>query len=310
MTEVLFSHEIETAAKHLLSGDLVAFPTETVYGLGACAFQEEAIAKIFQVKGRPSDNPLIIHLSNLDQLSLVARDIPEEFYLLYKAFCPGALTLVLPKHPNVPSIACGGQNSVAVRFPSHPIAKALIERAGPLVAPSANISGKPSATALNHVLEDFSHKITAVIDGGATSIGIESTVLSLLDVTKPVLLRPGSINKQDIERVLNREVAIATEHTKIVSPGMKYRHYAPDANVLLFANRGELDGYLLGTSKKQMFLDASSLNRQNLYAMLRLADSQDYEEILVLCEPAMESDVAFMNRLKKAANLSVSISSF
>jgi L-threonylcarbamoyladenylate synthase len=311
-TEIISSSDLEKAAQLLKAGELVAFPTETVYGLGAHAFQPKAIQKVFEAKGRPSDNPLIIHLSDISQIETVARDIPEELHSLAKAFWPGPLTVILKRHPSVPLIACAGLESVAVRIPNHAIAKELIVKVGaPLVAPSANLSGKPSATSARHVLEDFQGKIAGVIDGGEATIGIESTVVSLLEPASPLLLRPGSITKEDLERVMQRVVVIAgINQDKPISPGMKYRHYAPDAPIRLFRKWEELEQYLQQSlTKKRMLLsskgdssDHFSLSSRSLYALLRHADAEGYQEILVFCDEIIQNNIALMNRLKKAAS--------
>lgn len=310
-TKVLSSHEILEAAALLREGELVAFPTETVYGLAAPVFSAPAIQKIFTSKGRPSDNPLIVHLSEQADLSRVAVEIPESFFLLSE-FMPGPLTLVLKRHPDVPDVVSGGLDSVAVRFPSHPVARALIRAVGePLVAPSANLSGKPSSTTAAHVLEDFEGKIAAVIDGGACPIGIESTVLSLLDAERPMILRPGQITKEQLEAVLGRVIALPTGGEKLVSPGMKYRHYAPRAQVKIFRRKMELQEYLeQDSSKRRMLLSRQPLegmehyrlSSERLYAHLRLADRMGCEEVLCLCEEDLLVQEGLMNRLLRAAS--------
>ena len=201
-TERLSPDQLQRAADLLKAGHLVAFPTETVYGLGAPIFSPEAIQSIFKVKGRPADNPLIAHVSSVEQVSRIALEIPEAFYRLAEVFFPGPLTVVLKRRPDVPSIVSAGLETIAVRMPSHPIALKLISLVDePLVAPSANLSGMPSSTQAEHVLDDFDGKIAAVVDGGKTEIGIESTVINLLGET-PILLRPGSISKEALEKVL------------------------------------------------------------------------------------------------------------
>jgi L-threonylcarbamoyladenylate synthase len=293
MTKVL--NDVAAAAVLLKQGKVVAFPTETVYGLGACIFNEAAIKHIFTLKNRPADNPLIAHISSLDQLSLIAVDVPQKFYQLAEIFFPGPLTLILKKSSNVPFIATAGQDSIAVRMPNHPLAQALIAQTGPLVAPSANLSGKPSATTIAHVLQDFEGRLEAALDGGPASIGIESTVLSLYD--KPVLLRPGSITTAQIEEVLGEKIEVASKLTKIRSPGMKYRHYAPIADLKLVYSFEELEKNL-DPLKKQLILD--ELTVKNLYASLRYADTHNYEQIIVLCDAPILSDAALMNRLLHA----------
>jgi len=283
--------QIALAAEYLRKGELVAFPTETVYGLGAPIFNPEACAKIYLAKGRPSDNPLIAHISSLDQIDQIAREIPPEFFLLAKAFFPGPLTVVLKKHPAVPSIVSGGLDTIAVRMPSHPIARQLISALGqPIVAPSANLSGKPSSTTADHVMADFEGKIGAVIDGGATEYGIESTVVSL--VGKPCLLRLGAIPKAQIEQIL--PLGEATLEGKLASPGTRYRHYAPEARIKLFSNQQEMEVYLKGSKCRWI---NPQITLANLYAVLRQADEERYDEI-VLISP---SDEVLMDRLRRAA---------
>jgi L-threonylcarbamoyladenylate synthase len=301
-TKIYDLDHFEEAAPLLRDGHLVAFPTETVYGLGASVFDEAAIRRIFEVKGRPADNPLIVHLSALEQVDLVARDIPKDFYVLAQAFFPGPLTVVLKRRPSVPSCVSAGLDSVAVRVPRHPIARALIALVGaPLVAPSANLSGKPSATQACHVLEDFDGRIAAVIDGGECSIGIESTVISLLEET-PVLLRPGAITQKQLEQVLGKEIAICTHAEQPLSPGMKYRHYAPKAPLKLFDCEKEMERYLHSEPSKKRFV-LTQLSSKTLYAMLRLSDAEAVEEVVVFCDAATRSDEALMNRIKRAGGL-------
>ncbi len=315
-TEVLSAEkDLAYAARLLKEGNVVAFPTETVYGLGAAIFNEEAVRHIFNLKKRPSDNPLIAHISSFDQLPLIAQEIPLAFYVLAEAFFPGPLTLVLKKQPQVPSIV-SAHDTIALRMPSHPIARALISLVGaPLVAPSANLSGKPSATQLQHVLDDFEGNLKAVVDGGVASLGIESTVISLYDKERPILLRPGVITQQQIEDVLGVKVEVFSKERssleKVFSPGMKYRHYAPNAPVHICSSLHEVENHLTKTPHKRCLLLSSqkppfpcahsSLSTQNLYASLRHADSHQFDEILVLCSPEDKKNAALMNRLLRAS---------
>lgn len=315
MTELLKPDEIHRAAELLRQGKLVAFPTETVYGLGAPIFNPDAVQSIFTAKGRPSDNPLIAHIHHLDQVKEIAQDIPDFFYRLADAFFPGPLATVLKKHSSVPSVASAGLDSIAVRMPAHSIASKLLECVGePLVAPSANLSGKPSSTQAKHVLDDFEGKIAAVIDGGKTDIGIESTVISLLGPV-PVLLRPGSISQEAIESVLGCaiEKASSLHQGPVLSPGMKYRHYAPHTPVKLFCDLSHLNAYLIDQSYRQrMFLsrlfaslpcpvDHFTLSSKDFYSRLRHADQKNYSEILILCDEEIQKDAGLMNRLTRCA---------
>jgi L-threonylcarbamoyladenylate synthase len=235
--ERIEDEQLLPAAKALRHGQLVAFPTETVYGLGANANDPAAVARIFAVKGRPPDNPLIVHLADPDQLSSVARDIPPLALRLLDAFAPGPLTLVLPRAATVPDIVTAGLDTVAVRFPAHPVARRLLQLARvPVAAPSANRSGLPSPTRAWHVLEDLGDRIAFLIDGGPCQYGLESTVLDL-STGRPVILRPGSITAADIAAVAGLPVPTeptADDADAPRSPGMKYRHYAPRARVLVF----------------------------------------------------------------------------
>jgi L-threonylcarbamoyladenylate synthase len=296
-------YEVSKAVELLKQGDVVAFPTETVYGLGAAIFNPTAIQAIFSVKGRPSDNPLIAHLSDLEQVKAIAIDIPKEFYTLAEAFFPGPLTIVLKRHPNVPDLVSAGLPTIALRMPKHPLAIALIRGVGePLVAPSANLSGKPSSTSARHVLEDFDGKIAAVIDGGECSIGIESTVLSLLDPEHPVILRPGSITADEIESVLGRPVHIDQGKGSVaLAPGMKYRHYAPKAPMHLFTQRDAFEQFLKDHSLPNQLV-LKTVAEGNLYANLRKADQEHCSQIVIYCDPSVQKQAGLMNRLTKAAS--------
>jgi L-threonylcarbamoyladenylate synthase len=296
---IFSSDQIQLAADLLKKGELVAFPTETVYGLGAPVFDEAAIEKIFHVKGRPADNPLIVHIAHLDQVKQIAVDIPEEFYALAEKFFPGPLTIVLKKHPSVPSIVSGGLETIAIRMPRHPIAQQLILAIGqPLVAPSANLSGKPSSTTAKHVIGDFIGKIRGVIDGGPTEYGIESTVVNLVSET-PCLLRPGTILREEIEEVLGRLLREAHDGEKASSPGMRYKHYAPKAPLRLFNDRVEFVAYLQYATTR--YLMSEGLKSSELYALLRRADDEKYEEVVIYCSPEMLQDPALMDRLHRAS---------
>lgn len=230
---------MKPAAEMIQRGGLVAFPTETVYGLGASAFCPEAVSRIFQAKGRPSDNPLIVHISHTDQLSQIVSCVPETAKALMTHFWPGPLTLVMPKKEEIPDEVTAGLSTVAVRFPQHPVAQAFITMAGvPIAAPSANTSGRPSPTTAGHVIDDLFGRIDAVIDGGSASFGLESTVVDVSEET-PVLLRPGSVTYEQLCHVLGH-VALGEgvaqepgEHVTAKAPGMKYTHYSPNARVIV-----------------------------------------------------------------------------
>lgn len=252
-TQLLTSspEDIAAAGALLRAGGLVAIPTETVYGLAADALNGEAVSHIFSAKGRPQDNPLIVHICALDQIKELVAQFPEQAKRLAEAYWPGPLTIVLPKSDKIPDATSAGLSTVAVRFPSHPVAQAVIRAAGlPLAAPSANLSGSPSPTTAAHVWRDMNGRIDAVVNGGPCAVGVESTVVTLA-TPKPRLLRPGGITLEQLEAVLGPvEVDPAVldklqEGTKAASPGMKYKHYAPKAHVVILkGNRKQYVDYV------------------------------------------------------------------
>ena len=235
------SSDFKEAAELLRAGKLVAFPTETVYGLGGNAYDSTASARIYAAKGRPSDNPLIVHISCFDELSPLVSDIPKEAKALADRFWPGPLTMIMNKSDKIPKETTGGLDTVAIRMPSHPIANKLIKEAGiPIAAPSANASGRPSTTKAEHVIEDLDGKIDMIIDGGSSDIGLESTIVDL--TVKPALiLRPGYITIEMLREVIpdieyDKAVLKRIKDDTIVAkaPGMKYRHYAPKGELTIF----------------------------------------------------------------------------
>lgn len=235
--------QIVDAARMLRAGDVVAFPTETVYGLGANALSDEAVEKIFLAKGRPSDNPLIVHIGEKSQLSTVAGAIPEKGEQLMEAFWPGPLTVILPKTEGVAPLVTAGLESIGVRMPDHPIALALIREAGvPIAAPSANRSGRPSPTTAAHVLADMEGRVAGVLDGGATGVGVESTVIDVT-VEPPIILRPGGITREQLEAVIGEvdlDPAFQVDAAAAPrAPGMKYTHYAPEGEMWLVEGERE-----------------------------------------------------------------------
>lgn len=230
---------MEQAGRLIADGELVAFPTETVYGLGGDAMRPEASAKIYAAKGRPSDNPLIVHIADFEDMKRVAREVPEQARKLADAFWPGPLTMIVWKSDAVPETTTGGMQTVAVRMPNHPVALDLIRRSGCLIAaPSANTSGRPSPTEAQHVAEDLSGRIAMILDGGPVGIGIESTIVDLTE-EHPMILRPGYITPGMLSEVLQEEVVIdpgiiaADDTRKPKAPGMKYKHYAPKADMVI-----------------------------------------------------------------------------
>lgn len=219
---------LDEAVSLIKNGELVVFPTETVYGLGANAFDPVAVAKIFEAKGRPQDNPLIVHISRVEEVKDIARDVPEVFYTLAERFMPGALTVVLPKSDLIPGIVTAGGDTVAVRMPDHPVARELISRSFPLAAPSANRSKHVSPTTARHVYDDLCGRIPLILDGGECGVGIESTVLDLTSGS-PVILRPGAVTAEMLAPFLGVIPGSGKVIGTAKSPGMKYEHYAPTA---------------------------------------------------------------------------------
>lgn len=311
------------AARIILRGGLVAFPTETVYGLGADAANRRAVKKIFAAKGRPADNPLIVHVSNLEQVGDVASCIPQSALKLMNRFWPGPLSLVLPSSSALPREVSAGLPTVAVRMPAHPVALGLIRAAGvPIAAPSANRSGRPSPTASSHVLADLAGRIDAVLDGGSCSLGLESTVLDLSG-SEPVILRPGGISREQLEKTLGTGVAEphAGREGPPLSPGMKYCHYAPRAPLFLVTGsrtgRRALLGQLAAFYRKKGLKvglwqvppgpGGLRLASQNLFPALRRFDAQGVELILAEGIPPRGLGTALMNRLRKASQRTIRV---
>ena len=248
--------KIKEAALALKEGAVVSIPTETVYGLGANAFMPEAVNNIFALKGRPSDNPLIVHIAELSEAKEIGREIPEVFYTLAEKFWPGPLSMIVKKSSRIPENVSAGLDTIAIRMPDMDVTREFIKYAGcPVAAPSANISGTVSATSTEFVYDDFSGRIPYIIDGGVSDVGIESTVL---DLTKevPVILRPGGITKEDfesvgVEVVYHPSLLSGGDVKKPASPGMKYKHYSPSCPVILLSgNTGLAQDYILRNIKK------------------------------------------------------------
>ncbi|QWC00156.1 threonylcarbamoyl-AMP synthase [Mycoplasmatota bacterium] len=326
-----FDTIINHSAQVIKAGGLVVFPTETVYGIGANALDSHASKKIYQVKGRPSDNPLIVHIANHKDVYLYAKHISQEAKLLMDAFWPGPLTLVLTKTDLVPQAITGGLNTIAIRFPRNPIAQALITSAKlPICAPSANISGTPSSTTFDHVFKDLNGKVDVIIDGGMSHVGLESTVLDLTGKT-PVILRPGAITKSMIEKALNKKISAPDTFIEDESipkaPGMKYRHYAPKGQVtLLDGNHQQIKKFIKDLNDKNIGLIASdelcdllsdyhtfklgSIHdidtiAKNIFLALRTMDNLDIKTIYIEAIKDQELGTAIMNRLLKAANRNI-----
>ena len=327
-TLYLNKSQTDEAANILKNGGIVAIPTETVYGLAANAFNESAVKNIFKAKGRPSDNPLIVHISKINDIFKVVSEFSEKAQKLAEKFWPGPLTMILPKNENVPYCVTGGMNSVAVRFPNHETARMIIEKSGvPLVAPSANISGRPSPTKFEHVVNELSGKVDAVIDGGDCKVGVESTVLSLLNET-PIILRPGLITKEEISNVIDKVeisplVLKAPEKgEKMISPGMKYKHYSPETEVVMISgssknysqyvnSRASENSGALCFEEDIPFLKVPYISygkrncpeeqAKNLFDALRKSDKLNVNTVYAHFESEDEVSAAICNRLIRAA---------
>jgi len=304
--------KIKQAANLIKNGGLVAFPTETVYGLGGNIFNEKALKEIYITKGRPYDNPLIVHIADLKDLYVLAKQTPKTALKLAKAFWPGPLTMVLKRKDEISKIATAGLNTIAIRMPDNKIALELIRASdAPIAAPSANMFTKPSPTLAKHVLEDFKNKIPLIIDGGQTRIGLESTVIDLTSRI-PTILRPGKITKEDLEKVLDRVEVIGhpaspaggPQGEKAKSPGTKYKHYSPKARVVLVYGKvtqkliGEYGGNVATIKANQ---DVESLAK-NLFIKFRKFDNKKIDTILVEGVEEKGLGMALMNRLKKSAS--------
>ncbi len=323
----------EEAARLLREGQVVGIPTETVYGLGGNAYSEEAVKRIFEAKGRPQDNPLIVHISEFSEIYDLVSEVPETAKLLAEKFWPGPLTMILPKSDKVPLCVTGGLDTVAVRCPSHPVANRLIKVTGlPIAAPSANLSGKPSPTKASHVYSDMQGRIPVVIDGGDCAEGVESTVITLATPI-PKLLRPGNITISQLREALGQvEVDDAVlnplkKGERVSSPGMKYKHYSPDADIIVLC--GEYDkfchyvnSHVDGTTYAMVFDgEGKGLNvpcvtygtsgnykelSHALFDALRSLDEKCAKTCYVRCPDRDNDDnLAVLNRLLRAASFQV-----
>lgn len=300
--------------QRIKSGEVVAFPTETVYGLGADAWSPTAIQKVFETKGRPSDNPLIVHLSSKKEVEDFAGNIPEKAQKLMDAFWPGPLTVVLKKKPEVLDLITSGLDTVALRVPDHEIAQAFLSHTGPLVAPSANKSGRPSPTKAEHVKTDFGIDFP-VIDGGATQVGLESTVVDVSG-EQVVILRPGKIGRNELESVLGEKVITSDKATSAPkSPGQKYSHYKPKADVF-YGEIKSLEPESLYLIQSNNFPESSNvvnyggdleLLSRELYDRFRQADLHGFEAVYIEELSAFKVDQsayfdALLNRIAKASS--------
>lgn len=322
--ENLNTQAIASAASFLTAGEVVAIPTETVYGLAANAYDETAVRKIFAAKGRPQDNPLIVHIASFNELFDLVAEVPEAAKKLADAFWPGPLTVILPKSDKIPDAVSAGLSTVAVRFPAHPVAQAVIKAAGvPLAAPSANRSGSPSPTNAKTVLDDMDGRIPLILDGGSSEVGVESTVITLATPV-PRVLRPGGVTVEQLREVLG-EVSVddAVLHRlkdgeTAASPGMKYKHYAPRAEITIV--RGTLEQFREFVAGKDAFVlcfageetyfdravtygeaddDAAQANR--LFDALRELDARGAKTVYARCPALSGVGLAVYNRLIRAA---------
>ncbi|MBE6976612.1 MAG: threonylcarbamoyl-AMP synthase [Ruminococcaceae bacterium] len=318
-----------SAAGNLTAGNLVGLPTETVYGLGANGLNPEAVAKIFEVKGRPQDNPLILHIADPEQMDMFCHNIPESAYRLAEAFWPGPLTMVLPAKDIVPLSTRAGLPTVAVRCPDCDVTRRIIRHANiPVAAPSANISGKPSTTTAEHVLHDHDGKIPLIIDGGACAVGVESTIVDLTE-NPPRLLRPGGITPEQLiavlgDLVIDKAVTAQIDKDEVVkAPGMKYRHYAPAEPVIIVAGERKKaaeyihrhfepgDRVLCFEEELPLYADCNPLSygqeadvntlSAGLFAALRELDDSSIGKVYARCPVGGGVAYAVQNRLKKAA---------
>lgn len=319
--------DIKKAAEIIASGGLVAFPTETVYGLGADALNADAVSKVYAAKGRPSDNPMIVHISSTDDIPKLTDEITADMKTLMDAFWPGPMTMIVNRKPIIPDVTTGGLDTVGIRMPDNETARLLIEMSGcPIAAPSANLSGKPSPTTYKHVVEDLEGRIDAIIMSGDCEVGIESTVIDMTGET-PMILRPGGITKQMIEGTLGKEILLDptlnkrpdlfNNNLKPKAPGMKYKHYAPEAKVVLYDGEPKEVLGAMQSEKKRLesegkkvsliFFDKGEDKKaaHELFARLRLADSENADFILVntLAEEGLGFSV--MNRMLKSAGYNI-----
>ncbi len=321
------------AGKIIKNGGIVAFPTETVYGLGASVFNEEAVKSIYTAKGRPSDNPLIVHVAKKEQICQVAREINKNAQLLIDKFMPGPITIVLPKRKEIPDCVTGGIDTVGIRIPLHEGARKFIAACGcPIPAPSANSSGKPSPTSAKHVFDDLNGKIPLILDGGECAGGVESTVISLCGET-PLLLRPGLITHEMLESVLGHvdihpAVLENNKVDKAASPGMKYKHYSPLARVLIVDGKIESAVKLYGMAeqmgKKPLIMwnseelknfggnsyallehNDSAIAAKNLFSLLRKADDEGFDTVFITSVDKKGAGLSVMNRMLRAAAFTV-----
>ena len=320
------TEDIQEAAEIIAGGGLVAFPTETVYGLGADALNAEAVKRIYEAKGRPSDNPTIVHIAEEEDLARLTSRFTEDMQILMKAFWPGPMTMIVPRLPIVPDVTTGGLDTVGVRMPDHPVARELIKRSGCVIAaPSANLSGRPSPTTAQHCIDDLSGRVEAILQSTPCRVGIESTVIDMTGDT-PMILRPGILTREDFEAVLQKEVLLDPtlnqrpeegKEFKPRAPGMKYKHYAPEAEMVIFegerervlaAMREEQESRLeRGQTVRVITFEEGDTARaaHDFFALLRQADQDGIDVILATALPAEGVGFSVMNRMLKSAGFNV-----
>ena len=325
--------DISLAADMLARGMVVGIPTETVYGLAADALDPSAVSDIFKAKGRPQDNPLIVHIGELEDIYKYVREVPDTALKLAERFWPGPLTMVLPKKDIIPLETSAGLDTVGIRFPVHPAARAVIKKCGrPLAAPSANLSGSPSPTTAQHVMDDMRGRIPAIIDGGECAVGVESTVISFEESGKVKLLRPGFVSLEELADAVGAEnVSCArgvlekiSDGERVLSPGMKYKHYSPKANVTIVeGDAAAFTEYVkehCGEKTCAMIFgsdipdpdfpciaygDTSEEQARELFGVLRSLDDKGYEQVYARCPEKTGVGLAVYNRLLRAAGFEV-----
>ena len=332
-TKILSANEnsVKEAVRLLKSGEVVGIPTETVYGLGANALDENAVRKIFTAKGRPADNPLIVHISDLEMINPLVKEIPELAYKCAEEFWPGPLTMIMPKSDIIPAVTSGGLDSVGIRMPSHKTARAIINKCGfPIAAPSANLSGSPSPTTAGHVFNDMNGRIPAIVDGGSSAVGVESTVISFeKDAIR--ILRPGFVSAEDLKEItsnviIDKGVVAQLENGAIArSPGMKYKHYAPKADITIidgsldafrsYVNKNKCNGLICMTFSDSdcdglgvrtlSYGETDEMQAHLLFDTLRELDNIGAKKVFARCPRKDGVGLAVYNRLLRAAAFQV-----
>ena len=322
------TEEIEEAARMIAGGGLVAFPTETVYGLGADALNSDAVGRVYAAKGRPSDNPMIVHISSDEELKKLTPKITKDMERLIKVFWPGPMTMIVKRNPIIPDVTTGGLDTVGIRMPDNPVALELIAKSGcPIAAPSANLSGKPSPTAAQHVIDDLKGRVDAIICSDDCQFGIESTVIDMTGLV-PMILRPGIITREDLETALGKRVLLDPTLNKRPdkynngdfkpkAPGMKYKHYAPKAQMIVF--EGKMEAAIAAIDRERIEREALGQNvsviifdnaeqetaAHQFFAKLREADRDGADVILAAALKEEGIGFSVMNRMLKSAGYNI-----